>query len=241
MEQVNQHLAGIPANPAEPKKTESPIWAGLGAIVVGILLSALVIPGLVPGLLFSVSGTEPKFFWYISRATAIISFIFLWISLVLGLLLSGKIARYFPGAFTANDLHQFISITGLVTGLFHGLLLMGDKYIHLSLLQVILPFASQSYRPEWVGIGQLCFYVWAFLILSFYVRKYIGFKTWRSIHFIGYLVFTGVMVHGITSGTDSGTVWMTALYLMSGASVLFLTFYRIFAHAGIQPQKVVAR
>jgi predicted ferric reductase len=241
MEQVNQRLTGIPTNSPEPEKTESPLWAGVGAAAIGLLLSALVIPGMVPGLLFSISGTEPKFFWYLSRATAIISFIFLWLSLVLGLLLSGKIAKYFPGAFTANDLHQFIGITGLAAGLFHGLLLMGDQYIHLSLIQVFLPFATQSYRPEWVGIGQLGFYIWAFLVLTFYVRKRIGYKTWRIIHFAGYLVFAGVMVHGITSGTDSGTLWMTAIYWISGASILFLTFYRIFAHAGAQPQKMIAR
>lgn len=218
----------------QDKPSDHPAWAGLGAFAVGILLSALAIPGLVPGLVFSLTGEEPKYFWFLSRATAIFSNIFLWISLVFGLLLSGKIAKYFPGAFTANDLHQFISITGLVTGLFHGLLLMGDKYIHFSLVQVLLPFATSNYKPLWVGLGQLSLYLWSFLILSFYIRKHIGYKTWRAIHFVGYLVFAGVMVHGITAGTDTAAPWMTAVYWTTGASILFLTFYRIFALADIK-------
>ena len=229
MKQINTQLTNqLPGNP-EPNTTESPLWAGFGTLVIGMAFLALVIPGLFPGLLFSVTGEQPKYFWYLSRATAIISYIFIWMSLVFGLLLSGRIAKYFPGAYTANDLHQFIGITGLVIGLFHGLLLMGDQYIHLSLVQVLLPFATQNYRPEWVGIGQMSFYIWVLVVLSSYIRKQIGNKTWRAIHFTGYLVFAGVMIHGITSGTDTGTVGMTGLYWFSGATVLFLTFYRIFA------------
>jgi predicted ferric reductase len=216
---------------SENKSGNPNLWFGLGAALTGILLSALLLPVVLPGLAFSASGSEPKFFWYLSRGTAIFSYLFLWLSLVLGISLTGKVAKYFPGAFTANDLHQFISITGLAGGLLHGLLLMGDRYIHFSLIQVLLPFSTANYRPFWVGIGQVGIYLWAILIGTFYLKKWIGYKSWRLIHLAGYLVFAGVMVHGITTGTDSGTPWMTAIYWTSGASILFLTFYRVIALA----------
>jgi predicted ferric reductase len=211
--------------------TSQTIWAGLGAVAIGIFLSAIAIPGLVPGMIFSLTGEEPKVFWLLSRATAIFSFLLLWVSLAFGLVLTGKIAKYFPGTFTANDLHQFVSISGLVFGLLHGLLLTGDRYMQISLLQVFVPFTVNSYKPGWVGLGQLSLILWAILILSFYVRKWISYKVWRVIHFVGYLVFGGSLAHGILAGSDSGSVVMQAIYWVSAACILFLTFYRILSIA----------
>jgi predicted ferric reductase len=159
--------------------------------------------------------------------------------MIFGLLLSSRTAKLWPGGFTANDLHQFVSIAGLTAGLFHGLILMGDHYMNISLVQVLLPFARQDYRPEWVGIGQLMFYLWAGIVLTFYIRKRIGTKTWRAVHYIGFLAFGGALVHGVTSGTDTNTLWMSVIYWVSGASVLFLTFYRVLAAGEVSaPRRV---
>ena len=178
---------------------------GVMAIVAGLLLSGIILPFILPGLISSLLGPEPKVFWYLSRSSAIISYLMLWASMVFGLLLSSRSAKLWPGGFTANDLHQFLSIAGLTAGLFHGLILMGDHYMNISLVQVLLPFATTDYRPEWVGIGQLLFYIWGGLVFSFYIRKKIGTKTWRTIHYIGFLAFAGALVHGVTSGTDTNT------------------------------------
>jgi predicted ferric reductase len=104
---------------------------------------------------------------------------------------------------------------------------MGDHYIHYNLIQVLVPFASENYRPTWVGFGQLGFYIWAVVVLSFYVRKQIGQKTWRLVHYFSYASFLGLMIHGIFSGTDTASLWIQSLYWISGAGLLFLTIYRI--------------
>jgi len=213
----------------KPVSSDQNAWAGFTIFLLVLGLSFWFIPDLLPGLYQSLVGSEPKVFWYVSRATAIFSYFFLWLSLAFGLLLTGKIAKYFPGAFTANDLHQFVSLTGLSLGVLHGLLLMGDRYIHFSLGQVFIPFTAANYKPEWVGIGQIGLYLWGFVILTHYIKRFIGYKTWRSLHFLGYLVFMGVMVHGIMSGSDTSSPWMSAIYWVSGASIIFLTFYRVFA------------
>jgi predicted ferric reductase len=104
---------------------------------------------------------------------------------------------------------------------------MGDHYMNFSLAQVLVPFASQNYRPTWVGFGQVAFYLWAVIVLSFYIRKKTGKKAWRLIHYVGFACFLAVMVHGIFSGTDTSTAWSHYLYWISGGSVLFLVVYRI--------------
>jgi DMSO/TMAO reductase YedYZ heme-binding membrane subunit len=71
------------------------------------------------------------------------------------------------------------------------------------------------------------FYLWALLVGSFYIRKRIGNKTWRWIHFSSFLTFAMVIIHGIASGSDTKALWASGLYWIAGASLLFLLYYRI--------------
>jgi predicted ferric reductase len=197
------------------------------AAAAGLASSALILPFWMPGLVQSIIATDIKAFWYLSRATAIVCYLMMWLSMVWGLLMTSRAAKLWPGMQVANELHKFISLLGLSLGGLHGLLLLGDKYLNLSFLQILIPFSVQGYRPVWVGIGQLSLYLAIIVVLSFYLRKLMGYRTWRALHFITFLMFISILVHGITAGTDTGTPWMSAVYWISGGSVLFLTFYRI--------------
>jgi predicted ferric reductase len=156
--------------------------------------------------------------------------------MALGLTITNRMARVWPGGPTAFAIHEYTSLIGLAFGLFHALILMGDHYINYSLAQVLVPFTSQSYRPIWVGLGQIGIYAWAILVGSFYVKKKIGTKTWRLIHFISFVMFLMVCVHGLMSGTDTNTPWAQWIYWISAGSILFLLVYRILATS-----KVLAR
>jgi predicted ferric reductase len=203
------------------------VFTVAAASIGGMLLAVLVLPAWLPSLTASILAPEPKVFWYISRASAVVAYSMLFISMVLGLLMTGKLAQTWPGAAAANEFHQFNSLLALFLGAFHGLILMGDKYIHYTLMQVLLPFASQNYRPEWVGLGQISLYLTLITVLSFYVRRRIGNKAWRAIHLVTFAAFVMVLVHGIASGTDVTSPVLMGYYWVSGAVVLFLTVYRV--------------
>lgn len=202
------------------------------AINAGVLLSIYVLPAWLPGLTSSITGEAPKVFWYLSRGSAFVSFVLLWASMALGLIITNKMARIWPGGPAAFDLHQYMSLLGLGFALFHATILVGDEYIQLDIFRVLMPFASQSYKPVWVGLGQIGFYIWLLLVGSFYVRKQIGTKAWRWIHFSSFLTLALAMVHGIVSGTDSQTFWATGMYWAAGGSLLFLLYYRILVTVG---------
>jgi len=197
------------------------------ALTSGTLVATKILPGLLPNLANSMLGDEAKVFWFLSRGTALVSYGLLWLSMALGLSITNRMARIWPGGPAAFEIHEYSSLAGLSFGLFHGLILMGDQYIHYNLQQVLIPFASQNYRPLWVGLGQSALYIWGGLVLSFYVRKKLGSKTWRLIHYISFLAFLLVLVHGLASGTDSKTLWAQYLYWISGGSLLFLLIYRL--------------
>jgi DMSO/TMAO reductase YedYZ heme-binding membrane subunit len=63
---------------------------------------------------------------------------------------------------------------------------------------------------------------------SFYVRKQIGQKVWRKLHYFTFLAFGLVLVHGLMAGTDTPLPIIRLMYLGTGAGVLFLTYYRLF-------------
>ena len=201
----------------------------LSATAAGAFLATLVLPYWLPGLDVSLQGDSPKVFWLLSRASAIVGYILVWFSMVFGLLITNKLARVWPGGPQAFNLHQHFSLLGLALGLFHGLILMGDRYLQFNLRQVLLPFASTNYRPLWVGMGQLSFYLMGIIAMSFYVRRRISPRIWRLIHFLGFAVYLMVLLHGIFSGTDSGAGWAKDLYWSSAGVLIFLFIYRVLA------------
>lgn len=197
------------------------------AIAVGLLVSVIVLPTWMPNLAFSLSSSEPKVYWYLSQATAFVSLSLLWISMALGLSITNKMARLWPGAPAAFAIHEYVSLLGLAFAMFHALIMLGDKYIHFTLMQLLIPFTTTGYKPFWVGLGQIGFYIWALVALSFYIRPIIGHKFWRLLHYLSFGMYFLALFHGIFSGTDSSIGWVKGYYWLSGASLLFLFFVRI--------------
>lgn len=194
---------------------------------VGMVLALVMVPVWVPTLGASIVGADPKFYWYLSRASAMVAFGLLWVSMASGLIITNKMARIWPGAFTAFDLHQFTSLLGLAFAVFHGLILLGNAFVPYSLVQIVVPFGNDAYRQLWVGIGQVAIYLSALVSFTFYVRKRIGTRAWRVIHMFSYGVFALALLHGMLAGTDSGNEWISEMYWFSAISLVGLTVYRV--------------
>ncbi len=197
------------------------------AMAVGMLLAVIVLPLWAPNIAFSLIGTDPKAYWFLSRATAFVAMGLLWLSMALGLGITNKLAQIWPGGPTAFALHEYTTLLGLAFVIFHAMLLLGDHYINFTLLQLIVPFSTQEYQSFWVGLGQTGFYLGVIVTLSFYIRKKIGHKVWRSLHYISFLSYLSALLHGLAIGTDTGAVWAQWFYWISGGSLLLLFIYRI--------------
>ncbi|MEI8133354.1 MAG: hypothetical protein WCG34_13055, partial [Leptolinea sp.] len=130
------------------------------AIVFAVIVAVFVLPNWFPGMVQSMSGENLKVYWYLSRGSAVMAYLLLWFSMVLGLLMTNKMARFWPGAPAAYDLHEYVSLMGLAFVLFHALILMGDSYINIDLLHILAPFGSINFKPLQVALGQFGFYLW---------------------------------------------------------------------------------
>ena len=209
----------------------------LVVMIIGVVILGFTMPYLMPNLTMIMIRADNVIFWYLSRGSAIIGFIFLWLSTTMGLFITTRVGKTWPGMKISTELHHFISILGLFFTGFHGFMLLGDAYMKPTPAQLITPFAFLNYRPISVGIGQLAFYMWLILVLSFSIKKITGRKVWRAVHYIGFVAFLAGMAHGITSGSDTSLPWMQFIYWSSAASVLFLTIYRILMGSSVTKQQ----
>jgi predicted ferric reductase len=211
---------------ATPATPVSPLHLFFAALVgaAGGALALVALPS-DPGA--SLLGAQPQGYWYLSRASALVAFLLLWLATALGLLITNRLARLWPGGPLAFDLHQYASSLGLLIGTFHAAVLLGDRYAGYTLAQLLVPFGSAPYRPLWVGLGQVGTYLLAGIWASSRLRRRVGQRWWRRIHFLSFLAFLLVLLHGLLAGTDSGAAGIRALYWLAGGSILWLTAYRL--------------
>ena len=174
--------------------------------------------------LFTLNTTQSM--WYITRSAGWIAYFLLWFSTVWGLILPSKIiSRYLSPTF-AFDFHEFISLLSIgFISLHVGVLLM-DRYLPYSLAQILVPFLS-PYRPFWVGIGVLCFYLILLVTITFYLRSRISMQTFRTIHLLSLLAYLGAVLHAFFAGTDSSLGAAQVIYFSTFLVVAFLTSYWI--------------
>jgi predicted ferric reductase len=165
-------------------------------------------------------------FWYMSRAGGFVAYLLLWLSIIWGFMLSTKVTARIVSAPTASGLHEFLSILAVVFAVIHSGVLLGDEYIKFNIFQLAIPFMGR-YEPLGTGLGTIGLYLILAITGSFYVRRQIGHKLWRSIHYLTLAAYLIVLGHGLMAGSDRGLTAVRFMYLGTGLSVLFLTYYRL--------------
>lgn len=149
-------------------------------------------------------------FWVIARASGLTAYGLLTTSVLLGLVVKSRPVRRLKQA-SVTDLHRFLAFLGLGMVALHGIALVFDSTVHVPLLGLAVP-GLIGYRPIATGIGVVVAELMLVVYVSFALRKRIGVKNWRRLHWATYVIFAGATVHGLASGTDSGRPWAAGLY-----------------------------
>lgn len=203
---------------------------GLVAIAIGIVLGATG-PRAVDAVVAAWETNRSILPWVVERLFAFMAYIAMTASVVYGLLLSTKILDAIAHRPITFALHQDLASIGVGFAAIHGMLLALDKTMPFTLAQIAVPGLA-PYAPVWVAVGQIAFYLMAIVLASFYLRRRIGQRAWRTLHYVTFLAFVGATVHGIAAGTDSASPWAWWLYVVSTMLVVFLLVYRIALSVG---------
>jgi methionine sulfoxide reductase heme-binding subunit len=164
-------------------------------------------------------------FWILARASGLTAY-----TLLTGAVLAGLVVKSRPfgralRAASATDTHNFLSLLALVAVGVHGLALVLDSTVKIGPAALLVPGAA-SYRPLWTGAGVVAAELAALIVLSFRLRRRIGGKAWRRLHWLTYGVFAAAAAHGIGAGSDVSHPWVSGLYIGSVGAVAAATAWR---------------
>ena len=174
--------------------------------------------------LFAVNSVQTS--WHITRAAGLTAYMLLWLSTAWGLAVSSKIFEpVLQGTFT-YDFHEFLSLLSIGFVVLHVVVLLVDQYLPFSVAAILVPFIA-PYRPLWVGIGVIGFYVALLVTVTFYLRARIGMKAFRVLHLASFVSFVFAAVHGLMAGTDSPLAATQLMYAGTTLVIVFLTAYWI--------------
>ncbi|HSN30381.1 MAG TPA: ferric reductase-like transmembrane domain-containing protein [Kofleriaceae bacterium] len=149
--------------------------------------------------------------WLVARASGFAAFVALSFDVLVGLVVSTRVADRRLARGQLIELHGWLSPLALALVLGHAAILLADSYIHFDALDLLIPFVA-PYRPLATGLGVLAAYLALVVHASFGFRKRLGTKLWRRLHYLSFAAFAGGALHGILAGTDSGQPWAVALY-----------------------------
>ena len=164
--------------------------------------------------------------WYLTRMSAVSAYLVLTLAAFLGMArgIARTASEHLP--WTVDELHQVLATIfgGLV--LVHLVTLYYHTFIPFSLVNFLVP-GSQPYRPLAVNMGVLGLYGLVVVLVSSWFRRRLSYRLWRRLHYVSFVTFVLVTLHGLLAGSDAGEPWMRAVYFGASAAVGFLVLMRL--------------
>jgi hypothetical protein len=174
--------------------------------------------------LLAVSG--PSAYWYLSRGTGVVSLLLLTAIVVLGVLGPLRVAAPRWPRFAIDGLHRDLSLLVMAVLVVHIATSVLDGFAPIRWLDAVIPLASR-YRPLWLGLGALSFDLLLALVITSLVRRRLGYRAWRAIHWAAYASWPVAVLHGLGTGTDAVAKWNLLLTVVCLAAVLIAVAVRI--------------
>lgn len=163
--------------------------------------------------------------WYIARAAGLVGFIFLWITIFLGLAIRNPWLKKIVEPVYSFDFHCFMAAGSVFWALVHGTSLLFDSSIGFGIKDVAVPFYTSSplIHTNALALGIMAFYAIVIMTITSYLRNHIKHWLWRALHFLNPIAFIFVVLHGYVIGTDMKNIWIGSAYLLS--AVLLALIY----------------
>lgn len=159
-----------------------------------------------------IAAAGPSALWYTTRGAGAVSLLLLTASVALGVVHAD---RRRPGGgprLLVESAHRTISLLVLAVLAVHVGTSVLDGFAPIRLVDAFVPFAS-AYRPLWVGLGALALDLLLALAITSLVRRRLGLRAWRAVHWLAYACWPVAVAHGLGTGSDARTTWLLVLTL----------------------------
>jgi sulfoxide reductase heme-binding subunit YedZ len=164
--------------------------------------------------------------WFLSRGSGLILLALFSLVVVLGVATrTGSSPARWP-RFAVAELHRTFSLFAVALLGLHVATAILDPFVSIGWSATVLPFVS-PYRTLAIGLGTLAIDLGAAVLLTSLVRKRLGFRAWRVVHWLAYLAWPVAFVHSIRAGNDLGVWWVALLEWGSAAAVATAVLARL--------------
>lgn len=160
--------------------------------------------------------------WALGRGAGTVTLVLMTVSVLLGILTrSGRPALGLP-RFAVTRVHRDAGLLAATMLSVHLVSLFLDPYAQLRIVDVLVPFVG-AYRPFWQGLGTVALDLLLAVVVTSLLRRRIGLRTWRAVHWASYALWPVAVAHGLGNGTDAFATWflaVTAVCVLSVAAAL---------------------
>ncbi|MBS1869113.1 MAG: ferric reductase-like transmembrane domain-containing protein [Actinobacteria bacterium] len=148
--------------------------------------------------------------WMLTRATGAVSLLLLTATFALGIAdVSRWRSRRWP-RFAIDALHRNVALLSVAFVAMHVLTTLLDRFVSIGVLAAFVPF-SGSYRPFWLGLGALALDLLLALIATSALRRHVGARAWRAVHWAAYACWPLALLHALGTGSDAARPWLQGL------------------------------
>ncbi len=173
-----------------------------------------------------VAAAGPSAYWYLTRGTGAVTLILLSASVVLGIVDQSRWRSERWPRFALDELHQTASLLVMGFLVIHILASALDSFAPIRLIDAVIPFAG-AYRPLWLGFGTLSFDLLLAVAITSVMRRRIGHRAWRFVHWASYVSWPVAVLHGLGTGSDVRSLWMLGLTIACIAAVWLALWVRV--------------
>ena len=166
--------------------------------------------------------------WFATRGAGAVSLLMFTAATCLGLVTVTRFQAAGWPRFFNYEMHRRVSLLSIVFLAVHVLAAVFDPFTSLGLGAALVPLAS-TYRPLPVALGVIALYLFVALIATSLLRKHIGQRTWRLVHWSSYAMWPLAVLHGLTAGTDGWSTWMLGIDVLCVSAVAACLAWRVMA------------
>jgi len=162
--------------------------------------------------------------WYIARAAGLIGFMFLWLTVFLGLSIRNPLLKKIIAPIYSFNFHCFVAVMAVFWALVHGTSLLFDNMLGFGLKDIAVPFYAKTdlVNTNYLALGIMAFYAMIIMTVTSYLRNHLNHRLWRVLHFLNPVAFLFVVVHGYMIGTDMKNGYIAGAYLISSGLLVLL-------------------
>jgi DMSO/TMAO reductase YedYZ heme-binding membrane subunit len=169
-------------------------------------------------MLAAAISSSPRFLWYLTRGTGVVTLVLFTLTVVLGIANFKRLETSRIPRFVVDGIHRNAALLAVTFLGVHVATTLLDSYVPIRLIDVVVPFGA-AYKPLWLGLGAIAFDLLIAVALTSAMRRRLGFRTWRAVHWLAYAAWPVALIHGLGMGTDRHAHWML---LLTGGCVLLV-------------------